>query len=312
MVYRIFVEKKKDQAAEGRALLAEWRDVLGVKALTGVRVLHRYDVEGIERPLFDRAVKTVFSEPPVDLAVEEPDLAGARVFAVEYLPGQFDQRADSAEQCIRILSPGAEPSVRCAEVYALTGDLSDGDMAKIRSYAVNPVDQREATAEKPETLRRKVAAPGAVEILHGFRDLDEKGLDEFRAARGLAMDRDDLAFCRDYFRAEKRDPTLTEIRVADTYWSDHCRHTTFLTVIDKATFEDELLEKTWQRYRLLHDRLRPRKPLCLMDLATIAVKALKEDGRLPDLDESEEINACTVKMKITVDGKEEPWLLLFK
>ncbi len=312
MVYRIFVEKKPGFDQEAEALRRELTDFLGVASLTGLRMLNRYDAEGISKDLFDQAVRTVFSEPQVDMAVETPDLQGGAVFAVEYLPGQFDQRADSAAQCIQLISQGERPLIRSARVYVLYGDLTEDEIAEIKKYVVNPVEAREASLEKPETLRTDYAVPTEVKTLTGFQELDREGLAAFVRSYGLAMDIDDVAFCQRYFADEGRDPTITEIRMIDTYWSDHCRHTTFLTEIDGVTFEDELLQKAYESYLDVRRELHRTKPICLMDIATIAVKYLKAHGRLPKLDESEEINACTVKMEVEADGQKEPWLLLFK
>ena len=312
MVYRIYVEKKKELANEAAALLSDARSLLGIGGLTDVRILNRYDAEDISRELFDRAVGAVFSEPQVDIATQSPDLDGARVFAVEFLPGQFDQRADSAAQCIQIISQGERPLIRSAKVYALYGDLTDNEIGEIKKYVINPVEAREASLEKPATLRAEYEIPTTVRTLTGFTALDRAGLERFVHEYGLAMDADDIAFCQQYFLTEKRDPTITEIRMIDTYWSDHCRHTTFLTVIDGAKFEDGLLQKAYDDYMAVRRDLGRTKPVCLMDLATIAVKALKKQGKLEKLDESEEINACTVKIDIDVDGVTEPWLLLFK
>ena len=312
MVYRVFVEKKKELANEAKSLLSDVRSLLGIKSLTDVRVINRYDVENIEEELFSYAKQTVFAEPQLDIASEEVELTGAYVFAVEFLPGQFDQRADSAAQCIQIISQGDRPTVRSAKVYALYGDLTDTEIEEIKKYVINPVEAREASLEKPETLKMKYEVPTEVKTLDGFIKLDRAGLEAFVRDYGLAMDADDIAFCQEYFRSEQRDPTITEIRMIDTYWSDHCRHTTFLTVIDDVKFEDELLQKTYEEYIAVRKELGRTKPICLMDLATVAVKYLKTHGKLDKLDESEEINACTVKIDVEVDGVSEPWLLLFK
>ena len=313
MVYRIYVEKKKDLANEAKALYGDARTLLGVAGLTDVRLFNCYDAEGITRELFDYAVKTVFSEPQLDIATAEVDLSDATVFAVEYLPGQFDQRADSAAQCIQIISQGERPLIHTTKVYALYGDLTAEDIAKIKKYVINPVEAREASLEKPDTLKTEYAIPTEVETLRGFTALDREGLADFIRQYGLAMDLDDIVFCQAYFKEEDRDPTITEIRMIDTYWSDHCRHTTFGTIIDDVRFEDGLLQKTYEEYLAVRKELRrEQKPVCLMDLATVAVKWLKANGKLPKLDESEEINACTVKIHVTVDGEDEPWLLLFK
>ena len=312
MVYRIFVEKKPGLDNEAQTLLNEARNLLGITGLTGVRLLNRYDAEEIDEALFRYAVRTVFSEPQLDLVFDEPPLDGAVVFAVEYLPGQFDQRADSAAQCIQILSQGERPLVRSARVYALYGALTDAELREIKKYVINPVEAREAALTKPDTLRTQYEISTEVATLKGFRDLSRPELEAFVRNYGLAMDADDIAFCQDYFQKEGRDPTITEVRVLDTYWSDHCRHTTFNTIIDHVKFEDPLLEKAWQDYLDTRASLNRTKPICLMDLATVAVKALKKEGKLPKLDESEEINACTVKIEVEADGKTEPWLLLFK
>ena len=312
MVYRVFVEKKKELAHEAKALLSDAKAFLGISSLKDVRVINRYDAENITAELFEYATKTVFSEPQLDIASAEVDLSGAYVFAVEYLPGQFDQRADSAAQCIQIISQGERPLIRTAKVYALYGDLSDTEIAEIKKYVINPVEAREATLEKPETLSIKYDIPTEVRTLEGFTKLDRAGLEAFVSQYGLAMDADDIAFCQEYFKSEHRDPTITEIRMIDTYWSDHCRHTTFLTVIDNVTFEDKLLQSAYEQYLAVRKELGRTKPICLMDLATVAVKYLKAKGKLDKLDESEEINACTVKINVDVDGVSEPWLLLFK
>ena len=312
MVYRIFVEKKKELANEAKALLGDAKNLLGIKNLTDVRVINRYDAENITKELFDYAVKSVFSEPQLDIASEEINIDGATVFAVEYLPGQFDQRADSAAQCIQIISQGDRPLIRSAKVYALYGELTEKDIDEIKKYVINPVEAREAALEKFDTLKVDYEVPTTVKTLDGFNSYDEAELAKFVESYGLAMDRDDIKFCQDYFKSEHRDPTLTEIRMIDTYWSDHCRHTTFLTVIDGAKFEDALLQKAYDDYMAVRKELGRTKPVCLMDLATVAVKYLKKNGKLDKLDESEEINACTVKIEIEVDGKKEPWLLLFK
>ena len=312
MVYRVFVEKKKELANEAKALLSDARSLLNIAALEDVRVINRYDAENITRELFDYAKSTVFSEPQLDLVSEELELGDATVFAVEYLPGQFDQRADSAAQCIQILSQGDRPTVRTAKIYALYGNLTAADVAEIKKYVLNPVEAREASLEKPETLKTDYEIPTEVKTLDGFIDLSREELDAFVKNYGLAMDGDDIAFCQAYFRKEQRDPTITEIRMIDTYWSDHCRHTTFLTVIDDVKFEDALLQSAFDEYIAARKALGRTKPICLMDVATMAMRALKAQGKLDKLDESEEINACTVKIDVDVDGVTEPWLLLFK
>ena len=313
MVYRIFVEKREGLQNEAKALLTEINDLLSIKSLTNVRVINRYDAENITEELFDYAVGAVFSEPQLDIATDELKIEeDATVFAVEFLPGQFDQRADSAAQCIQIISQGDRPTIRSAKVYVLYGELTDSEIAAIKKYVINPVEAREAALEKPATLAVQYEIPTTVKTLDGFNQLDREGLAQFVADYGLAMDIDDIAFCQQYFQSEHRDPTITEIRMIDTYWSDHCRHTTFLTTIDSVKFDDDLLQAAYNDYIKVREDLGRTKPICLMDLATIAVRQLKKDGKLQKLDESEEINACTVKMEVEVDGKSEPWLLLFK
>ncbi len=312
MVYRVFVEKKPGLDNEARALLQEARSLLGIENLERVRLFNRYDAEDIAPELFDYAVGTVFSEPQVDRVYTEPDTEGAAVFAVEYLPGQFDQRADSAAQCIQIISQGERPLVRSAKVYALYGALSDTELQTLKRHVINPVEAREAALEKPRTLAMELERPTTVPVLEGFNALGRAGLEALVKGYGLAMDADDVAFCQEYFRAEGREPTVTELRVLDTYWSDHCRHTTFNTVIDAVRFEDELLQRAYDDYLAAREALGRTKPVCLMDLGTLAAKVLKKAGKLDRLDESEEINACTVKIDVTVDGVREPWLLLFK
>ena len=313
MVYRIFTEKKKELAQEAKSLLENINTLLQIGSVKNVRVINRYDAENIEKKLFDYAVKTVFSEPQLDETYNELDCGDANeVFAVEYLPGQFDQRADSAAQCIQLISCGERPTVRTAKVYMLYGSLSKEELQKIKHYVINPVEAREASLEKPKTLKVNYEIPTFVPVLDGFCALDKAGLENFLEKYALAMDIDDVAFCQDYFKKEQRNPTMTEIRMIDTYWSDHCRHTTFLTNIDDVTFEDELLQSAYDDYLEIRKELGRTKSVCLMDLATIAVKQLKKEGKLQNLDESEEINACTVKIKVNVDGEDEDWLLLFK
>ncbi len=315
MVYRVYVEKREGLQNEAKALRSEINDLLSIRSLTNVRVINRYDAEDISEELFDYAVKAVFSEPQLDIATPEIEIeqdAHACAFAVEFLPGQFDQRADSAAQCIQIISQGDRPLIRSAKVYVLYGDLTDSEIDRIKKYVINPVEAREASLDKPATLAVQYEIPTTVKTLDGFNALDREGLEKFVADYGLAMDADDIAFCQQYFQSERRDPTITEIRMIDTYWSDHCRHTTFLTTIDSVKFEDELLQSAYDEYINVRKNLGRTKPICLMDLATIAVRQLKKDGKLDKLDESEEINACTVKMDVEVDGVTEPWLLLFK
>ncbi|MCQ2399397.1 MAG: AIR synthase-related protein, partial [Clostridia bacterium] len=312
MVYRVFVEKRRELANEARALLSELRQIHGIGGITDVRVFNRYDAENITKDLFRRAVASVFSEPQLDVVHETLSFNGETVFAVEYLPGQFDQRADSAAQCIQLSAKCDRPTIRTAKVYVLGGEITPAELEKIKKYVINPVEARETDLSLPETLAVRYEMPTTVKTLDGFTRLTREELNNFVSEYGLAMDTDDIAFCQKYFISERRDPTITEIRMIDTYWSDHCRHTTFLTVIDDVKFEDGLLQKTYDEYIALRKQLGRTKPICLMDIATIAVKALKKEGKLDKLDESEEINACTVKIDVEVDGVSEPWLLLFK
>ncbi len=312
MVYRIYVEKKSGLDNEARALLSEISAFLGIKSVEKIRILNRYDAENITEELFNYAVGTVFSEPQLDNVYTEIENDGAYVFATEYLPGQFDQRADSAAQCIQLISQGDKPSVASARVYMLYGKVSGEDIEKIKKHVINPVEAREASLDKKETLKIEYDIPTEVKVLDGFTELSEQGLSELIAEKGLAMDLDDIKFCQKYFISEGRCPTITEIKMIDTYWSDHCRHTTFLTTIDEIRFEDELIERTYREYLAAREMLGRKKPQNLMDIGTIAAKCLRKLGRLDKLDESEEINACTVKINVDVDGVSEPWLLLFK
>ncbi len=312
MVYRVYVEKKDGFDHEAQSLKKDVTELLEVKGVEKIRLLNRYDVEDIEKSLFDDCVQTVFSEPQMDRATERVDLSGAQVFAVEYLPGQFDQRADSAAQCIQLISQQERPLVRTAKVYAVYGNVSSEGMTAIKKYVINPVESREASLDEVETLKIQHPVPTEVETLNGFLQLDRKGLESFVSTYALAMDADDIAFCQDYFKSEKRDPTLTEIRMIDTYWSDHCRHTTFLTTIDGVQFEDKLLQDAYEEYLSARKEINRTKPINLMDIGTLAAKVLKKRGMLEKLDESEEINACTVKIQVEVDGEKQDWLLLFK
>ena len=313
MVYRIYVEKKPGFDGEARQLQNELTTLLGIRSLTGLRLLNRYDVEGISEELFRQCAGTVFSEPPVDDTCSELPAHQGPAFAVEYLPGQFDQRADSAAECIQLISQGERPLVRSAKVYLLEGALTDAEVEEIKKYVINPVEAREASLETRATLQMTYAVPGAVATLTGFNQLDEAGLKAFVAEKGLAMDYGDIKFCQDYFRSEQRDPTITEIRMIDTYWSDHCRHTTFGTILDDVQIDDAVVQEAFDRYMALREETgRTEKPRCLMDVATMGARALKQRGVLTNLDESDEINACTVKIKCDVDGEDQDWLFLFK
>ena len=321
-VFRCFVEKKPGFDVEAGHLMGELKGPLGVDSLTGVRVIRRYDVEGVERSVYDAARTTILSEPQVDGIWDEemPQLPQEphTIVAVEALPGQYDQRADSCAQCFQMMTGGERPTVRCATVYVLEGTLTEEQLDKIRGHLINPVESREASLDKPETLQGQYPVPEAVPVLHGFTQLDREGLEELLAQYGLAMDLSDLTFLQTYFRDEEgRDPTLTEVRVVDTYWSDHCRHTTFSTHLDSVSVKRDDVKAAYQRYldarvEVYGQEKADKRPQTLMDLATIGAKTLKKRGMLPELDESEEINACSIHVPAQVDGTEQDWLLMFK
>ena len=320
-VFRCFVEKKPGFDGAARALCRELTDAVGIQGLTGLRVLNRYDVEGVTDQVYAAARTSVFSEPQVDTVYDEhcplPENPHT-VLAVEALPGQFDQRADSAAQCIQLMTGGERPTVRAAAVYLLLGTLSAGDVEKVRSYLINPVEAREASLDKPDTLLQTYPIPQSVKVLEGFGALDEKGLRAVLEEYGLAMDLADLTFFQSYMKKEEgRDPTITELRLVDTYWSDHCRHTTFSTHIDQVEILSPEVKRAYQLYQsarkeVYGEEKAKARPETLMDLATIAAKVLKKRGILKDLDESEEINACSVHVTAHVDGQNEDWLLMFK
>ena len=314
MVSRVYVEKKPGFDVEAQQLKNELTSILGVEGLESLRLINRYDVEGISQELFDACVPTVFSEPQSDVASADFEAAeGDAVFAVEFLPGQFDQRAASAAECIQLISQGERPEVRSAKVYILSGTLTPEAVEAVKHYVVNPVEARLASLDLPATLHVEFPKPAMVETVEGFCDLDEAGLAAFIDARGLAMDLADIKFCQEYFRTEGRNPTITEIKMIDTYWSDHCRHTTFGTVLTDVEIADPQVKAAYERYLdMRHELGRDAKPVCLMDMGTIGARYLKSKGILTGLDESEEINACTVKVKVDVDGQDEDWLYLFK
>ncbi len=315
-VKRIYVEKKPGFAVEAEHLLWEIRHILLIKSVRALRLLNRYDVEGVSDELYQTCVPIVFSEPQVDTTCDRLPEAGDAVFAVEYLPGQFDQRADSCAECIQLVGQCARPTVRTAKVYLLFGDMTAEDVARVKKHVINPVESREADLGEKDTLQQRYDTPDRVETLTGFTAMDAAQVDAFVKKYGLAMDDDDLAFCRDYFASEHRDPTLTEIRMIDTYWSDHCRHTTFLTTIDSADIHHAAVEKAFRRYLAARETVygdrAAKKPVNLMDVATMGGKYLKKQGVLTNLDESEEINACSIRINVDVDGREEPWLFMFK
>ena len=320
-VKRLLVEKREGFDLEAKALMKDLKDSLHIDCIEDLRLLNRYDIEGLSDEICDSASKTIFSEPNLDVVYKENVEydKDAKVFAVEYLPGQYDQRADWAAQCVQIINEGQRPNINSAKLYILTGDIDDELFAKIKSYVINPVDSREASLEKPETLELETEIPTEVATIEGFIDFSMEELEKFLKEQGLAMTIDDLKYVQEYFQnQEKRNPTITEIKVLDTYWSDHCRHTTFMTQIKDVEIEDgkfnEIIKETYSKYvearnTIYIDR---QKDMCLMDIATIAVKELKAAGKLEDLDESEEINACSVNIDVNVDGKIEKYLLMFK
>lgn len=322
-VKRIFVEKKPGFDVEATGLLSELKEHLLINSLDAVRVIIRYDIEGIDDETYVNARTTIFSEPPVDNVFDEeiPIDSTTKSFAVEYLPGQYDQRADSAAQCIQILTQGDRLVVKNAKIIVLGGNITEEEFVKIKGYLINPVDSREASFDKPTTLEEDMPIPPDVESIENFIGMDDDGLSELLSRMGFAMDLDDLKFCQVYFRdTEKRDPTITEMRILDTYWSDHCRHTTFLTKIDDVEFEDgkipNKIKETYEKYlksrEYVYAERQKDKDICLMDIATIAMKELKKKGKLPGFDESEEINACSIQIKADIDGREEDWLVMFK
>ena len=309
MVFRVYSEKREGFAKKAAVAAYDIKTFLGITNLTKVRLINRYDIEGVDEETIEKCIPGVFSEPQTDDVYREmPDTTGAKVFTVEFFPGQFDQRADSAAQCISLITKSEQPKVRTAKIYMLYGDLTDEDVEKIKKYFINPVDSREVLSDKNETLSLEYETPEPPEIVK-FKGVSAKEIIEEYA---LAMDEADVEFVRAYFEKENREPTLTELRVIDTYWSDHCRHTTFNTEFKNIEFEDPVVQKAYERYMALREKINDKKPVCLMDLACIAAKALKKAGILNTLDESDEVNACTVKIKVEVDGKTEPWLLLFK
>lgn len=320
-VRRIYVEKKKAYAVRAVELFENIKTYLGISDIAGVRVLVRYDIENLDDKTFSEARGTIFSEPPLDELYEEtfPKEAGDTVFSAEYLPGQFDQRADSAVQCVQLIDRDAAPVIRTATTYVLSGKLSAQEIEAVKHFCINPVDSRECAEEKPETLTQNYPAPDDVKTVEGFTSMPEDDFRALYASFGLAMTYEDFLEIRHYFESEKRNPTVTEIRVLDTYWSDHCRHTTFQTELTKVSFLDgdfrERLTKTYERYRRDHEDLlggRSDKFICLMDLALMGMRRLKKDGKLTDQEETDEINACSVVVPITVDGREEEWLVNFK
>ncbi len=320
-VRRIYVEKKPSFAVQAKELKSEIKSYLGMKNVEDVRVLIRYDVENISDGTYAKAVRTVFSEPPVDDVYEEEfDLKGGQAFSVEYLPGQFDQRADSAEQCVKLLNEEEEPIIRSAITYVIYGELTQEQLLAVKSHCINPVDSRETDMKKPETLITQFEEPKDVLIFDGFIDMEEDALETLYASLSLAMTFKDFLHIQNYFKnEEKRNPTMTEIRVLDTYWSDHCRHTTFSTELTDVAFQEgdykKPMEETYADYLDAHKKLyagREDKFVCFMDIATMAMKRLKAEGKLEDQEESDEINACSIVVPVEVDGETEEWLVNFK
>ena len=321
-VRRIYVEKKPEYAVHAKELKSELRTYLNLKELKDVRVLVRYDIENLSEETYQKALGIVFSEPPVDILFEETFKKNDKdkTFSVEYLPGQFDQRADSAEQCVKLLNETEEPIIRSATTYVLSGEISDADLERVKTYCINPVDSRETDEVKPETLVQNFADPADVLVFDGFKDMEEDKLKELYDSLGLAMTFKDFLHIQNYFNGEeKRDPSMTEIRVLDTYWSDHCRHTTFLTELKNVTFEDgyyyKPIKDSYDDYKKNHDEIfkgRDDKYVSLMDIALLAMRQLKKDGKLADMEESDEINACSIVVPVEIDGKEEEWLVFFK
>ncbi len=312
MVERLYVEKKKGFDVEAQGACKDFRENIGIPGLLSVRILNRYDVEGMEKEDLEKAAHTVFSEPPVDTVFGEADFTGKTVFGVEYLPGQYDQRADSAAQCVALLTRRERPAVRYARIYILEGNLSPEEVLKIKKYVINPVDSREASLALPDTLEMKVKEPADIKTIAGFTGMDKDALEELRLSMGFAMSRADLLFTQEYFMKEKRNPTVTELRVIDTYWSDHCRHTTFLTKLTEVDFESGAwrVEKAWVNYLAAREKLGRKKDVCLMDVATAYVREAKES--LKKLDESEEINACSIRHKVKTAKGERDYLIMFK
>ena len=313
MVYTVFVSKKREYASDDAFLQNDIVKNLGISGLTELVSYNRYCVEGLDQKSFETAVKNVFSEPQVDLVHSHIELDSC--FAVELLPGQFDQRADSAQQCIQFITGGERPTVRYTKIYRLSGKLSKEDIAKIKAHIINPVESREVSLDIPTSLELMQPVPEKTPVIEGFIKLAEKDFGKFIKEHGLAMDEADMACCLDYFKnQEKRDPSLTELKMIDTYWSDHCRHTTFTTQIDEISIEHKAVKASYDKYLDIKSQLYPQggRPVTLMDLATIGAKYLKKTGVLKSLDESEEINACSVKINVNVDGKKEKWLLMFK
>lgn len=317
-VKRIYVKKKEGFNGEAKELLADIQENLKIKSLENVIVLNRYDVEGMTEETFKQAKNTIFSEPQVDECYEEeyPFEEQDYVFGVEFLPGQFDQRANALEECLQILAQGNRPVAKSAKIYILQGKLEEKEYEKIKKYRINQVDSRECSLEKPQNLTQTMEEPNDVAVVEGFIQMTKEDSEKFYQKYGFAMDFADLQFCQKYFKeVEKRNPTMTEMKMIDTYWSDHCRHTTFLTKLEVLDIKWDLLQKVYEDYLKAREDIyenKKAKDICLMDIATIAGKELKKAGYMKELDESEEINACSIKADILVDGKPEEYLIMFK
>ena len=321
-VKRIFVEKKSGFDVEASNLTADIQKSLGLTAVENVRIINRYDISGIDGEDFEKAKKTILSETNADTVYDEvlPENSDYRIFAMEYLPGQYDQRADSAAQCVQLLTQGERPQVVSAKVIGVKGDISNADFDKIKHYLINPVESREASLDKPESLDLKSDIPADVAVVDGFIKWNDDEMKQYFDSMGFAMTLSDLKFCRDYFRDdEHRDPTVTELRVIDTYWSDHCRHTTFLTRLEKIDIEKSELTRTIEDALALYYESREEiygkdsnRDVSLMDMALVGMKLLRKRGLIPDLDQSDEINACSIEVPVTIDGKTEQWLVQFK
>ncbi len=322
-IRRVFVEKVDGCDVQARQLLGDLREQLGLVKLEGVRIVNRYDVAHVTDEAYGEALHTIFSEPQVDRVSEEEMIMGDDeiAFAVEFLPGQYDQTADQAAQCIQILNADIRPTIRVARVMVLKGELNQVDVGRVKKYCINPVDSREAALEKPESLELELDIPDSVHVVEGFIEMSQEEVKALWAKLSLAMSEDDLLFTQGYFaKEEKRNPTITEIRVLDTYWSDHCRHTTFLTAIKEVTFEEgkynEPAKKAYEQYledrQVVFGEKAKSKDVCLMDIALLAMRKCRVNGLLDDLEVSEEINACSIVVDVDVDGQDEEWLVMFK
>ena len=319
-VYRVYVEKRKEEAVEAKEIQHRLKEELGLTNIETLSILNRYDVQGVSEETLNQAIPTILSEPMVDdVYLEDYTNENAKIFAIEYLPGQYDQRADSTKQCFELLTGETSVKVKCARVFVLTGNISEEDLTKIQHYLINPVDQRIASLDKFENLEDEVTSVASVPVIEGFNELDKQGLEDFVVSQGLAMNYDDLKVTQDYFISKKRNPTETEIKVLDTYWSDHCRHTTFSTVLTGIEIEEgrfkEILAKDIESYKASRHHvygIETTRPMTLMDLATISMKELRKNGMLDDLEVSEEINACSVEITVKTNQGEEQWLLMFK